>query len=60
MYGAITELKSIQGVVPSPRNFSKYCRFYDRCDEKCEVCKNVKPELISVEAGGVRCVKFEK
>lgn len=60
MYGAITELKSIQGVVPSPRNFSKYCRFYDRCDEKCDVCKNVKPELISVEAGGVRCVKFEK
>lgn len=60
MYGVVSELKSIQGVVPSPKNYSKYCRFYDRCEERCDACKNVKPGLVGIEGGGVRCVKFEQ
>ena len=59
MYGAVTKLKSIKGMVPSPRNYSKYCRFYDRCEERCEACKDTKPQLKDVKGRGVRCVKFE-
>ena len=59
MYGAVTKLKSIKGMVPSPRNYSKYCRFYDRCEERCEACKDTKPQLKDVNGRGVRCVKFE-
>ena len=60
MYGRISELKSIKGLVPSPKNYSPYCRFYDRCEERCELCENVKPELINLKEGGVRCVRFKE
>jgi peptide/nickel transport system ATP-binding protein len=38
-------LPSIPGTVPSPANFSKACRFADRCPRADELCRTTAPVL---------------
>lgn len=52
-------LYTIDGVVPSIDQFPPYCRFYDRCEERMEICKKKKCELFKVNNKQVRCLKFK-
>jgi len=50
-------LKPILGLMPNPMDLPGYCSFYDRCEERCDRCKEKNPKLIEVELGHlVRCV----
>lgn len=54
-------LKSINGLVPNPADLPPYCSFYDRCEHRCEDCKNGEPRYFEAEPGHfVRCKRFEK
>lgn len=53
------ELISIDGMVPNPKNYSEFCRFYDRCSEKNNKCVGKKPVWKDLGERKVRCVKFE-
>ena len=54
-------LKSINGLVPNPADLPPYCSFYDRCEHRCEDCKNGEPGYFEAEPGHfVRCKRFEK
>ena len=44
-------LYTISGVVPSPENFPKGCRFADRCPISDESCRAAEPPLITLEKG---------
>lgn len=49
-------LVPIHGLMPNPMDLPAYCSFYDRCDHRCDACKNGNPQLIEVEPGHfVRC-----
>ena len=55
-----SELFTIKGTVPSPKDYPKGCRFAPRCEHATEKCLNELPGLIDV--GGnhkVRCWKYE-
>ena len=39
------QLKSIAGIIPSPNNFPKACRFQDRCEYVFEKCREKEPSL---------------
>ena len=39
------ELKSIAGIIPSPKDFPKACRFQDRCEYVFEQCRLKEPLL---------------
>ena len=41
-----TELFSIPGQVPSPRNFPQGCRFHPRCPHASDQCTRQAPELL--------------
>ncbi len=41
----------LEGDVPSPINPDKYCRFYSRCPERQDICKEKPVELLEVEPG---------
>ncbi len=41
----------IQGEVVSPINLPDECRFYKRCPNRCDACKNGVPELREVSPG---------
>lgn len=53
-------LVPIAGSVPSPRNYPKYCRFYDRCKKSIEECKVKSPQMIKYNESYVRCLRYEK
>ncbi|MBO8141737.1 MAG: ABC transporter ATP-binding protein [Firmicutes bacterium] len=44
-------LESIEGVVPSPFQMPKGCRFHPRCRYAEEICRQEEPELMAVEGG---------
>lgn len=49
-------LDTINGMVPSPFQMPKGCRFSGRCKFATKECENVKPDLIEVEEGHMcRC-----
>ncbi|SFI86953.1 ABC transporter ATP-binding protein [Thermoflavimicrobium dichotomicum] len=49
-------LYSIRGIVPSPDEFPKGCRFAPRCDQAMEECLHAQPDLYEIDAGHVvRC-----
>ena len=39
------QLKSIAGIIPSPNNFPKACRFQDRCEYVFDKCREKEPSL---------------
>ncbi len=41
-------LKAIEGVVPSPYNMPKGCRFHPRCELAREICKQLEPPMMQV------------
>lgn len=48
-------LRAIPGQVPSPGNFSKACRFADRCAYAKDVCFKDAPKLHLTDKHNVRC-----
>jgi oligopeptide/dipeptide ABC transporter ATP-binding protein len=46
-----SELKGIPGVVPSLRDISPTCRFYERCSERMQICSRDRPTMIEVKPG---------
>ena len=54
------ELPSIPGMVPSPRELPKGCRFAPRCAKCGPRCLAQKPDLVTLEDGHkVRCFLYE-
>ena len=54
-------LKSIKGLVPNPADLPPYCSFYDRCEQRCDQCRNGEPDEVEIEPGHfVRCKLFEQ
>ncbi|MDD6888342.1 MAG: ABC transporter ATP-binding protein [bacterium] len=54
-------LYSIEGMVPSQKNYPKGCRFAPRCEYATEKCHAEKPELLTAKDGRpVRCWKYEE
>lgn len=52
-------LMPIDGLMPNPMDLPSYCSFYDRCDEKCDACMKVNPQLIELETEHfVRCINI--
>lgn len=48
-------LRAIPGQVPSPGNFSKACRFADRCAMATPECHEVAPTIVPMGSHQVRC-----
>ncbi len=49
-------LKPIRGLMPDPTRLPKGCRFYERCPEAMDRCREQPPENIEVSPGhNVRC-----
>jgi len=44
-------LKTIEGVVPSPFNMPKGCRFHPRCEFARDICRQEEPQLIDLGGG---------
>lgn len=54
-------LYNIKGMIPSPKDYPKGCRFAPRCEQCEKRCFDEKPPLIDVGDGRkVRCWKHEK
>ena len=51
LYKKTDTLKSIPGFIPSPQNFSKACRFNDRCGYVFDKCRESEPPLEELEDG---------
>ncbi|MGI5084694.1 ABC transporter ATP-binding protein [Treponema putidum] len=51
-------LPSIEGIVPTPGNMPKGCRFYPRCKNRMEICKNREPKEYNLEDGWVKCFLY--
>ncbi len=52
-------LNVIRGMVPSLSKRPDGCLFHPRCDEACELCRTVRPDLINLPDGRqVRCHKY--
>ena len=49
-------LYTIKGMVPSPRDLPKGCRFAPRCEHACQRCLEERPPIFDVGNGHrVRC-----
>ncbi|EIJ81859.1 oligopeptide ABC transporter ATP-binding protein [Bacillus methanolicus PB1] len=58
--GEILRLKSIEGNVPTPENYSKGCRFAPRCPKVFDRCFSEMPQLIKKNGSrSVRCFLHE-
>ena len=54
----VKRLKPIPGLMSDPMNLPSYCSFYDRCEYKCDSCKNANPQLEELESGHfVKCFR---
>ena len=51
-------LPSIEGIVPTPGNMPKGCRFYPRCKNRLDICKNSEPKEYNLEEGWVKCFLY--
>ena len=51
-------LPSIEGIVPTPGNMPKGCRFYPRCKNRMDICKNSEPKEYNLEDGWVKCFLY--
>ena len=53
-------LKSITGQVPTPDQYSKGCRFADRCPKSMAICQSTAPPLFEIDRQtSCRCWLFE-
>ena len=54
----VERLQAIEGLMSDPMDLPEYCSFYDRCNHRCDACKNCDPALEEVEPGHfVRCLQ---
>ena len=51
-------LPSIEGIVPTPGNMPKGCRFYPRCKNRMDICKKSEPKEYNLEDGWVKCFLY--
>ena len=57
----VERLNVIPGLVCDPADLPEHCSFYDRCSQKCDVCRSCDPKLIQIEPGHfVKCQKYVK
>ncbi len=57
---SVDSLYSIKGMVPSPKDYPKGCRFCPRCDCAKAVCQEKQPPLMEMPDGRkVRCWKYD-
>lgn len=54
----VGKLNTIEGVVPSLKNFPPGCRFSNRCPECMKRCLSELPPLISIGEKRIRCWKY--
>jgi oligopeptide/dipeptide ABC transporter ATP-binding protein len=61
LVGDQNRLESIPGIVPSPLDMPKGCRFAPRCKYRMDACDQVQPELVDVASGHrCRCLLVDK
>jgi len=53
------KLYVIEGMLPSPSNLPKGCKFSARCPQAIEICHVQAPQLIEVQGNKVRCFLYE-
>ncbi|UTC63447.1 ABC transporter ATP-binding protein [Treponema sp. OMZ 787] len=51
-------LPSIEGIVPTPGNMPKGCRFYPRCKNRMDICSKNEPQEYNLEDGWVKCFLY--
>ncbi len=52
-------LSTIKGTVPSLFNLPRGCAFSDRCPDVFDDCRNINPDMYSVDANHIaRCLKY--
>ncbi|MBE5890200.1 MAG: ABC transporter ATP-binding protein [Lachnospiraceae bacterium] len=57
----VERLHVIPGLVCDPSDLPCYCSFYDRCDERCDACKQKDPSTVEVTSGHfVKCLQYAK
>ncbi len=44
-------LDTIRGIVPSPYNFPRGCRFNPRCDQAMDICRKQEPPVVKIGEG---------
>lgn len=44
-------LDTIRGIVPSPYNFPRGCRFNPRCDQAMDICLKKEPPVVKIDEG---------
>ena len=55
----VDRLHVIPGLVPDPSNLPPYCSFYERCQEKCDKCREFEPWAVEAAPGHVaRCLQY--
>jgi oligopeptide/dipeptide ABC transporter ATP-binding protein len=52
---SVDELSFIPGVVPSPLDFPKGCRFSTRCAQALSCCADTVPEICEADGSEVKC-----
>jgi oligopeptide/dipeptide ABC transporter ATP-binding protein len=50
--------RALEGMMPTPLNLPRGCRFHPRCRFKTDACTRRKPGFISIENRQVRCTKY--
>lgn len=58
-HGRRERLVEIKGMVPDLLELPEGCRFYPRCDERMDVCKEKAANMIKTEEGAVRCWLYQ-
>ena len=55
----VERLHVIPGLVPDPANLPAYCSFYERCQEKCDKCREFEPWAVEAAPGHVaKCIQY--
>lgn len=60
-YFYVETLYNIKGMVPSPKEYPKGCRFCPRCPYAAKLCQDKQPPLTVMPDGRkVRCWKYDE
>jgi oligopeptide/dipeptide ABC transporter ATP-binding protein len=54
------KLRAIPGIIPSPKDFPKGCRFQDRCPLVIDKCRFSEPPLIGVDGHLSACFRADE